>query len=197
MKRTKLLHEAAHLAIHHHHLQERKHCINEVSLPYVSHPFDVMKKLWVWRVHDAVMLAAALMHDTLEDTDITPDEIRKSLGEPVLSLVKEMTYRKPSGVSKEEARRAKAGYIAGFDKKSIEAVVLKVADRVSNVMDYLLYDPEYAMVYFHKADVVFNTFRARKAEVAARFGETTTRYIDLTLKALGSHTHPQDMKEGS
>ncbi|PYT05109.1 MAG: hypothetical protein DMF60_13020 [Acidobacteria bacterium] len=69
--------------------QRRK---DKESSPYINHPIEVAKLLHtVGEVSDMPALVAALLHDTIEDTKSSPDEIRSLFGEPVLSLVLEVT----------------------------------------------------------------------------------------------------------
>ena len=196
MKKTSTkLHAAAQLCVIHHDGQNRKHAVNGVALPYAAHPFEVMKKLWTWNVYDEDMLAAALLHDTLEDSDILPGTI-SDLGEKVLQYVQEMTFVKPKGASKDEIQVAKADYMATFAEKSIESLVIKLADRFCNVMDYWG-NMRTAMEYFMKADVLYETFQTRYDEVVERFGETTAHIIRATVKGLRLTYKDYAMNEGS
>ena len=111
-----------------HQHQRRK---GKKQLPYINHPIRVAKLLWeVGNVRDLDVLTAALLHDTLEDTDATPSEIQILGGETVLSLVQEVTDDKslPKGVRKklqiEHAMHA-----------SHNAKVIKLADKICNVYD--------------------------------------------------------------
>lgn len=91
--------------------------------PYIVHPERVVKLLQEVGVTDETVLAAAYLHDTLEDTaeDLT------GFPEPVVRLVKELTT--PKGTTDKDA------YIAGFAHKSLNAVVVKLADRYDNLLD--------------------------------------------------------------
>lgn len=65
---------------------------DQARSPYINHPIEVARLLWeVGGIRDEATLAAAILHDTLEDTDTTPDEIRERFGEEVLGLVLEVT----------------------------------------------------------------------------------------------------------
>jgi guanosine-3',5'-bis(diphosphate) 3'-pyrophosphohydrolase len=62
------------------------------SSPYINHPIQVTETLWtIGGVHDATLLLASILHDTIEDTETSPDEIKAEFGEDVLALVLEVT----------------------------------------------------------------------------------------------------------
>jgi len=54
--------------------------------PYITHPLAVASILSQWRI-DAQGLAAALLHDVMEDTKVTKNEIETSFGKPVADMV--------------------------------------------------------------------------------------------------------------
>ena len=71
---TGLLLKALAFAAHKHRDQRRK---NEAASPYINHPIALANVLWQeGGVRDAAVLAAALLHDTIEDTDTKPEELR-------------------------------------------------------------------------------------------------------------------------
>ena len=77
-----------------------------------------------------VTLVAALLHDTIEDTDATPEEIRKHFGDQVLSVVKELTDDK--SLPKAARKRLQ---IEGAPFKSSRAKQIKLADKLCNIRD--------------------------------------------------------------
>jgi len=102
--------------------------------PYIIHPESVAKI-----VHDvksskeiASLIAAAYLHDTVEDTDITLDEIREKFGELVMSLVSELTNNdeKLKMLGKEEYLIDKMLNMSSW------ALVIKLADRLHNLKDF-------------------------------------------------------------
>lgn len=56
------------------------------DIPYIVHPMEVMQILTDMHCEEAVIIAG-ILHDTLEDTDTTPEEIREAFGENVLAIV--------------------------------------------------------------------------------------------------------------
>src|SRR5215208_6377229 len=73
--------------------------------PYINHPIEVAKLVaTIGRCEDVAVLQAAILHDTIEDTDATPEEIEREFGSDVRDLVLEMTddMSLPSQVRKQK-----------------------------------------------------------------------------------------------
>jgi GTP diphosphokinase / guanosine-3',5'-bis(diphosphate) 3'-diphosphatase len=101
--------------------------------PYINHPIDVAEILVrVGAVQDRDIIIAALLHDTIEDTETTPEEIRKEFGDKVLSLVLEVSDDKslPREVRKELQVQHAPHISAG-------AKLIKIADKISNLLDII------------------------------------------------------------
>jgi (p)ppGpp synthase/HD superfamily hydrolase len=159
-----LIDRAVLLAANLHHGQHRKDQQGGVSLPYLVHPLEVLKLLWSWGVHDEVVLAAAALHDVFEDTDSTGHDVHDACGIDVYNLVAELTLW--SG-------QDKANYLQAFADpahKSVESLVIKVADRICNVRDFARTDRAYAAKYLLKAEPLHRAKRDRAGEVEKRFG---------------------------
>ena len=102
------------------------------DLPYITHPKAVARILEHLKA-DEIVLAAALLHDVVEDTDATIEDVETLFGKEVASLVDELTTKKDRWANK-------AGYL--IDKMfhmSDAALMVKLADRLHNVK-YLEYD---------------------------------------------------------
>ena len=127
MKETLIL-KAAQFAALKHKSQSRK---GSDKLPYIIHPISVALIIAeVGGVDEPEILAAALLHDTIEDTDTTPEELTSVFGKRVCRLVKEVSDDK----SLEKAERKKL-QIEHAARLSPEAVIIKLGDKISNVMD--------------------------------------------------------------
>jgi GTP diphosphokinase / guanosine-3',5'-bis(diphosphate) 3'-diphosphatase len=99
------------------------------DIPYINHPIEVATILsTVGSVQDADVLAAAILHDTVEDTDTTPDEIEAEFGSQIRQIVMECTDDKELG--KQERKRLQIETAA---HKSQKAKLVKLADKISNV----------------------------------------------------------------
>ena len=87
--KTGIILKALRFAAEKHNDQRRR---DTKASPYINHPIQVVETLWsVGEVRDEALLTAAVLHDTIEDTDATPDEIRQIFGDGVLQLVLEVT----------------------------------------------------------------------------------------------------------
>lgn len=126
---SKLL-QAASFAAKKHHGQHRKGANAE---PYIVHPLGVAKLLAeVGKVDDYDILIAAVLHDTIEDTDTTKEEIIELFGETVCGYVLEVTDDK----SLLKAER-KLKQIEHAPHLSEGAKHVKLADKISNITDII------------------------------------------------------------
>ncbi|HKU95896.1 MAG TPA: HD domain-containing protein [Vineibacter sp.] len=121
-----LLTRAFAFAAEKHAHQRRK---GENAEPYVNHLAEVAHLLAV-AVHgqDANLIAAGLLHDTLEDTETTRDELVTTFNEDIASLVSEVTDDK--SLPKQERKRLQ---VAHAPDKTARAKMLKLADKTSNL----------------------------------------------------------------
>jgi guanosine-3',5'-bis(diphosphate) 3'-pyrophosphohydrolase len=99
------------------------------AAPYINHPIEVAEILArVGGISDTDILVAAILHDTLEDTHTTADELRTIFGDNVMSMVKECTDDKE--LPKTERKRLQ---IEHAKDKSAAARQIKIADKISNM----------------------------------------------------------------
>lgn len=127
---------AADFAAHKHRDQRRK---GANGCPYINHPLAVARILAEeGGVDDQIVLAAALLHDTIEDTDTTADELRAEFGEQVAAIVLEVTDDK----ALPKARR-KELQVEHAPHLSREAKLVKLADKVANLRDMVHAPPDW------------------------------------------------------
>lgn len=119
--------QAAAFAAERHSNQRRK---GKQAAPYINHPIGVASCLADAGVEDPVILAAALLHDTVEDTDTSLEELEQLFGARVAGIVAEVTDDK--SLPKAERKRLQ---ILTASKKSIEAKQVKLADKICNLQD--------------------------------------------------------------
>lgn len=127
---------AAHSAIDH----RRKYS----GEPYIEHPREVAQ-LVASVTNDEEVIAAALLHDTVEDTPVTLEQIEFEFGRRIAVLVEQLT-----DVSRPEdgnRRARKALDLAHTAKASPEAKTVKLADLISNTRSIVAHDPDFARVY--------------------------------------------------
>jgi len=197
------LRTATNFMIEKHGLQNRKRDINGVFMPYFTHPFDVMQLVWKWGAGKPKNMLASLGHDIEEDCKLTEAEIIAGFTPQVpearlykhetyfpshhileaAKIITELSFLPPAGIDKETEKTLKDEYLRTFDKKSIDAFVIKLADRFCNSMDYKLSDPRYAFKYFKKAQFLFDTLSLRCDEIEAAFGQRTYDNICSTYQS--------------
>jgi GTP pyrophosphokinase len=101
--------------------------------PYVEHPLAAAVLLSDLRL-DAETLAAALLHDTVEDTEVTLDEIRQAFGEPIARLVEGVTKLGKIHVhTREQAQAENIRKMLVAMAEDIRVVLIKLADRLHNM----------------------------------------------------------------
>ena len=107
------------------------------DIPYVIHPIRVamiLRAADFSEFKDRNLMLASLFHDLLEDTNLTFEDLKAEFGTEIASIVKEVS--KPENISKEE-------WLRTFDTTSKEAKLIKLADRIDNLMDMKL--PEWTV----------------------------------------------------
>lgn len=138
--------------------------------PYINHPIEVCSILWeIGGVRDPIILAAALLHDTIEDTQTSPDEIREQFGDAVLSIVQELTDDK--SLPKPERKRMQEVHAPHM---SPQAKLIKLADKISNVNE-IVQDPptdwplERRREYLDWSERVVTGLRGQNAALETRY----------------------------
>lgn len=163
-----LILKALSYAAHKHRDQRRK---GGAHAPYINHPIAVTEVLWSAGVRDAATLAAALLHDTVEDTDATPEEIEAAFGKEVRDLVMEVTDDK--NLPKEERKRLQ---IVNAPHKSPKARQIKLADKINNVREIALDPPptwsnQRRREYMDWTEKVIAGLRGHNPDLEARYDE--------------------------
>lgn len=115
-------------AAHKHRDQRRK---DPRASPYINHPIalaDLLRN--EGGVEDPTVICAALLHDTLEDTETTPAELEREFGKRIRDIVAEVTDDKL--LPKAERKRLQ---IERAHRLSKAAKLVKLADKICNVRD--------------------------------------------------------------
>ena len=111
---------------------------DEQASPYVTHPLAVARTIYsIGKIHDLTILIAAILHDTIEDTNTTESEIREHFGEEILSIVLELTDDKSL---KKMVRKQQQ--VIHSSEISWEAKIIKLADKLTNCLDILHTPPK-------------------------------------------------------
>lgn len=142
---TNLFDEAAKFAIEAHHGTERR----GKAYPYIIHPMEAVS-IVATITNDQEMLAAAILHDVVEDTDVTIDEIRERFGERVAMLVRHETAPLDETLSWKEKKAIQVEQLAHapFDSK-----VVALGDKLSNIRGI-------ALDKYRYGDTVWGLFHA-------------------------------------
>lgn len=132
---------AYNFAIRKHGEQKRKYS----GEPYHLHCLEVATLIQDAGIHDPHIIAAALLHDTIEDTMTTAQEIERFFGAEVANLVLEVT-----DVSRPEdgnRKHRKFLDLVHLSKASPEGQTIKLADIISNTSSIIAHDKNFARVY--------------------------------------------------
>ncbi|KAL5282813.1 HDDC3 family protein [Megaselia abdita] len=122
-------------AAHKHRDQRRK---DPFETPYINHPVNVATILASeGNVKDEEIIMAALLHDTVEDTATTFEEIEELFGPVVCGIVREVTDDKT--LEKQERKRLQIVHAATASHK---AKLVKLADKLDNLRDLLVNTPK-------------------------------------------------------
>jgi (p)ppGpp synthase/HD superfamily hydrolase len=129
------LYKALKLAALAHEGQKRK---GKNPAPYICHPIFVgMELLRLGYDEDTVI--AGILHDTLEDTPIEKDLVKRGFGEMVLGLIKAVTEPKNPDMTKEEKRKTwesrKRAYLTQIKSAPAEARAIACLDMYANMME--------------------------------------------------------------
>ncbi len=126
---------AAAFAAHKHRDQRRK---DAHATPYINHPLALARILTSeGGVTDAATLCAALLHDTIEDTETTAAEIEGEFGAEIAAIVAEVTD--DQSLDKPERKRLQIEHAAHISHK---AKLVKLADKIANLRDVATSPPD-------------------------------------------------------
>lgn len=126
---TQLLDRAIVFAVKAHAGTERR----GKGFPYIVHPMEAME-IVATMTPDQELLAAAALHDTVEDTDVTIEQIRAEFGERVASLVESESDVMVEGVREEDSwHQRKQAAIDRLARAPREAKMVALGDKLSNM----------------------------------------------------------------
>jgi len=147
---TELLDRAIVFAVRAHAGTERR----GKGFPYIVHPLEAVE-IVATMTSDQELLAAAALHDTVEDTDVTIEQIRAEFGDRIASLVAVDSDTPVLGVSREESWRIrKQAAIDRIAAASHDAKIVALGDKLSNMRAIAR---DYAM----QGDNLWNLFRLK------------------------------------
>jgi len=177
-----LILKAASFAAEKHRGQLRK---DAESTAYINHPLEVARILAEdGAVSDTEIIAAALLHDTIEDTETTQAELASIFGDRVASMVAEVTDDK-SITDKAERKRMQ---VLNAPHKSQGAALVKLADKTSNVRDVgsrpaAGWSDERRLEYLRWAKQVVDALPITSHPLKGAFEASLARSFDLVERA--------------
>ena len=147
---TELLDRAILFAVHAHAGTERR----GKGYPYIVHPMEAVE-IVATMTADQELLAAAALHDTVEDTDVTVEQLRAEFGERIASLVADESDVMPEGMTEEASwHQRKQAAIDRLSKASYDAKMVALGDKLSNMRAI-------ARDYAEIGDALWNRFHAK------------------------------------
>jgi len=159
--------KAVEFAAHKHTNQRRK---DARASPYINHPIALAQILRdEGGVDDPVVIAAALLHDTVEDTETSYQELRGQFGARVADIIAEVTDTK--WLQKGSRKRLQ---ISKASKASEGARLVKLADKIANLRDIIASPPaDWSLTrkreYFDWAKQVVDHVRGTNLKLERRF----------------------------
>lgn len=142
------------------------------AAPYINHPIALAQVLWTeGQVRDPTVIAAALLHDTIEDTDTTLEELKGAFGQEIAEVVEEVT-----DVKWLKKRSRKKLQVARASRASQRAKLVKLADKICNLRDIIASPPAgWSLArqreYFDWAKTVIDQVRGTNARLERKFDQ--------------------------
>ena len=152
------------------HRDQRRKDAN--ASPYINHPIALANVLAnEGGVDDEAVLVAAILHDTIEDTDTTADELRRLFGKRITGIVLEVTDDK--ALQKAERKRLQIEHAPHISRR---AKLVKLADKICNLRDIAASPPakwslERKQAYFDWAKAVVDGLRGAHPVLEQAFDE--------------------------
>ena len=160
---------ALNFAAQKHSRQRRK---DSEASPYINHPIAVAEVLSrIGGITDLLTLQSAILHDTIEDTETTPEELEENFGPKVRLIVQELTDNK--SLPKQERKRLQAEHAPNL---SPSAKLIKIADKICNVNDITATQPadwplQRKLEYLDWAEKVISGCRDCNQSLTRRFDD--------------------------
>lgn len=157
--------------------------------PYIVHPRAVARILFQLG-YSEIVLAAALLHDTVEDTPVTFAEIEDSFGKEVSTLVEWLTKDSDPSIGNRKAR--KAHECDRISKAPYLAKCIKLADITNNIEDVVKGNPAFAKVYIPEKKAMLSVLKDADPRLMAMAEKAIGRAEDELALLPRSHK-PQGM----
>jgi (p)ppGpp synthase/HD superfamily hydrolase len=172
MNHTPQIKKAIQFAARKHHGQMR---VETEPLPYITHLFSVALLVAEDGVHDDVV-TAALLHDTIEDTGTTREEIVAAFNEHVAELVESVSELKEKDGKELNWKERKTDYLARLQEAGDDAVLIAIGDKIDNIESKL-------EAFAREGDALLKQWKQPSAEYLWYHGEA----LRIAQARLGEH----------
>ena len=143
--------------------------------PYIVHPIEVME-LVKQVIDDPEMQAAALLHDVVEDTPVSINEIKDEFGPRVAALVSDLTdVSKPEDGNRALRKELDRQHTA---KASPDAKTVKLADLISNGRSIIKDDPNFAKVFMKEKAALLDVMTEGNIILFKQASDMVASYFD-------------------
>jgi len=150
----------------------------KTGVPYLEHLLEAVQILVQGAgVRDPDVLVAAVLHDVVEDTPCTPAEIAAAFGPRVAELVGWVTM--PERGPGEDASAVREAYLRRLSLAPQDAILVKLADRMSNVQTLRNLTPDRQRAYYAQTVRHIIPLTARQPWFAAWYAEWEADFADL------------------
>ncbi|WP_131742574.1 HD domain-containing protein [Actinomadura roseirufa] len=154
--------------------------LRPTGVPYVEHLLEALEVLVRGAGEtDPAILDAALLHDVVEDTAATLADVEAEFGPEVAELVDWVTKPPAGGAGRQAKRAAKAAYLRRLRDAPRAAVVVKLADRVSNVQRLDQMPPDFQRRYYAETVTYILPLAADEPWFAAWYAAWRERFAHL------------------
>ncbi len=149
--------------------------------PYILHPMEVAQILAAM-TNDQEIIVAGILHDIVEDTDGTLEEIRKRFGERVAALVDSETENAFLGESRENSwqKRKETSLQKLKDSRDIGVKMLWLADKLANIRSL-------AQDYSESGEKIWTRFHQKDPAMQRWYFRTVAEYVELDLNKTGAY----------
>lgn len=135
-----------------------------IKIPYITHCMEVMKRTSYYTT-DEDILCIAVGHDLFEDADVKYETIRVAFGKRIADGIMDCTRQEGDDANKLE----KYQFLESFKEKSMDSLLVKIADRYCNVLDYRTApskeNDSYYSKYSAQAYPLMIAYQMRKGEI--------------------------------
>ena len=182
--------DALAFAAHKHREQRRK---NVAASPYINHPIALAHVLIAdGGIADINVLCTAILHDTVEDTETSFEELEARFGSDIAGMVREVTDDKAH-----PKERRKELQVEHAPHLSHGARLVKLADKICNLRDVADDPPahwprERRLEYFDWAKRVIDGLRGANSKLEALFDDVYTRGVETTMRAAPQAAVPRN-----